>query len=64
MELPTLEELLERLRRDVPFRNSLREVYRRVANGERHPTSPPLPDDVVIFACQAMTVLFNHVEGE
>lgn len=62
--LPTLNELLERLIRDVPFRDSCKELYRRVASGERHPTEPPLPDNVIVFACQAMSVLFAHVELE
>ena len=61
---PTLEELLERLRRDVMYRESCRELYRRVASGERHPTNPPLPENVVRLACQAMKILFNHIGGE
>ena len=62
--IPTLGELLERLRSDVPSRESCIELYRRVAAGERDPTNPPLPDNVVVFACQVMTILFRHVAEE
>ena len=63
-DLPTLDELLNRLIRSRGSResDSLLEVYRRVASGERHPTKPPLPNNVVVLAAQAMVVLFNHVE--
>ena len=60
--MPTLNELLERLRRDVRFRTQCKELYRQVACGERHPTEPPLPTDVIVFACQAVSVLFAHVD--
>lgn len=59
--MPTLAELLERLKKDGVFRDQCRELYRRVAAGERHPTQPPLPPNVITLACQAMTILFNHV---
>ena len=63
-DLPTLDELLNRLIKSRGSResDSLVEVYRRVASGERHPTKPPLPNNVVVLAAQAMVVLFNHVE--
>ena len=60
-----LETFLARLRAadvDAYGRANLRELCRRVAAGERHPTEPPLPDSVVIFACQALVVLFDHLE--
>lgn len=60
--MPTLDELLARLKSDVQYRDQCRELYRRVASGERHPTEPPLPDNVVRLACQAMSVLFRHIE--
>ena len=59
---PTLDEFLERLSSDVKYKDSAKEVYRRIASGERHPTKPPLPDNVIILAAQAMVVLFNEVE--
>ena len=62
--MPTLEELLDRLRRtDVPYRDSTIKLFRMVASGKRHPTNPPLPDNVVVLACQAMAILFEHVDN-
>ena len=62
--IPTLDNLLDRLRTDVTYRESFREICRRVASGERHPTSPPLPENLVKFLCQAMVILINHADGE
>ena len=59
-KMPSLDEFLQRLGSDVKFKDSAYEVYRRVASGERHPTEPPLPDNVIILAAQAMVVLFNE----
>lgn len=63
MSTPTLAELLDRLKSDVHFKDQCRELYRRVASGERHPTNPALPPNVIVLACQAMTILFNHIEN-
>ena len=64
MTIPTLDELLERLKTDVRGRKHMIKLYRRVAAGERHPTNPALPSNVVILAAQAMTVLFNHIDQQ
>ena len=63
MSTPTLNELLERMRHYTPYRRSAVQLYRQVASGKRHPTKPPLPESVVILACQAMAVLFEHVDN-
>lgn len=64
MPTPTLEELLERLRAPHRSKAMLQELVRRIAAGEREPNKPPLPDSTVIFLCQALTILFQHVNDE
>lgn len=61
---PTLDELLKRLKGNYPYRDSAKEMYRRVAAGERDPLDPPLPANVVKFACQAVYILFAHVDND
>lgn len=63
MAVPTFDELVQRLKKDARGREEMREVFRRVACGERHPTKPPLPDNMVVLAAQAMTILFSHADG-
>jgi hypothetical protein len=62
-QTPTLDELLTRLSTDIHGRDVLREVYAEVASGNRHPTSPPLPENVVVLACQAMVILLDHIDA-
>ena len=62
---PTLEELLNRLKSlNKEELEILESVFVLVAAGLSHPTNPPLPPNVVLFACQAMCVLINHVDQE
>lgn len=62
--VPGFDELLERLRRKGRGDAEMRELYRMVAAGERHPTRPkPLPDDFIKFTCQAMTILYEYADS-
>lgn len=61
-KIPTLDDLFKQLSSKGIYRVKLKEVYRLVASGERHPTKPPLPEGVVVLACQAMVVLFSHLD--
>lgn len=61
--VPTLDDLLKRLQSKTAGIDSLRKLYVRVAAGKRHPITPPLPSNAVLFACQAMAILFNHVDN-
>lgn len=60
--IPTIEELLKQLKKDVKFKTHCLELYRQVASGERHPTEPPLPTNMVILACQAMVILLSNTD--
>ena len=60
----TLDELMNNLKKEVKFKDQCKELYRQVACGERHPTKPPLPDSVVILACQYMYCFMEHVDKE
>ena len=58
-----LEELLDRIRRrDVPFRDSLKEFSRGVASGEYRITIAD--GNHIRFAFQALSILFHHVDSE
>lgn len=59
---PTLDGLFLTLKQDHLYRAEMIQLYRNVASGKRHPTEPSLPENVIILACQAMTILFEHVE--
>lgn len=56
--IPSLDEVIERLQRDVRGKDAMREVARRVASGERNTKN--LPKNVVVFAMQCFVALFDH----
>lgn len=55
---PTFDNLKKRLQ--TPHGKSLYNFYRIVASGERHPTNPPLPENTIVLAAQAMCILIKH----
>lgn len=58
MTVPTLDELLQQLKKDVPHRDACVTYFRMVASGQ---APPLLRGDNAILAAQAMSVLLNHV---
>jgi len=60
--IPSLDELILRLRRDVPHRDSMYELARQVAGCERG--TDGLPVNTVRFAFQCLVVLLKHVEND
>lgn len=59
MSIPTMDELLARLRTSQnPL--AIREVCRRIASGERDPECAPNLRNVILLACQSMVILWDH----
>lgn len=64
MLVPSLDMLLARLRGPFRGRDEMKELCCSVACGDRDPVFPPLPENVVRFACQAVVILMEHVDNE
>lgn len=60
MPVPTLDELLNRMKKQVRGREELREFYRLVACGELPPER--LPSNAVTLASQAMTIIWEELD--
>ena len=59
-QYPKLDEVAERLCRDVKHRDKMKELARQVAAGER--STEALPPNAVIFAFQVLFICIDHVD--